>query len=299
MGMLRRLRATFSKSAPDFDEERRFHIDRRADDYVRGGMTPAEARDAARRRFGNPTLLKEQTEDVDIVRWIDDLRRDSAFALRMLWRNPGFSLLAILCLTLGIGANAAVFGWIEGILLRPFPLVVGQDRLFAVTATSRGSSGHDSVSWPDWQDLQRASTLADAFIAERITGTTLSIGDRAERASGSLVSSNYFESLGVRPFLGRGFERGEDVGRNAHPVTVISYQLWRDRFHADPAIVGKTQALNGLPHTIVGVAPEGFYGTFVGYAFQFWVPASMQPQFDSGLYKLDDRGAPWVEGSCD
>ena len=137
------------------------------------------------------------------------------------------------------------------------------------------------MSWPDWLDLQRNSTLVEAFIGEKITGTTLSIGDRAERASGSMVSANYFDAIGVRPMLGRGFEPGEDAGRNAHPVTVISYQMWQDRFHGDPAIIGKTQVLSGLPHTIVGVAPQGFYGTFVGYAFQFWVPASMQSQFDA------------------
>jgi hypothetical protein len=93
--------------------------------------------------------------------------------------------------------------------------------------------------------------------------------------------------------LGRGFEPGEDSGRNAHPVTVIRYRMWQDRFHGDPAVIGKTQRLSGLPHTIVGVAPKGFYGTFVGYAFQFWVPASMQSQFDAGVYKLEDRGARW------
>ena len=125
--------------------------------------------------------------------------------------------------------------WIEGVLLRPYPLVSRQDRLFAVTATSRGTSEHSGVSWPDWADLQRESTTVEAFIAERITGTTLSIGDRAERAPGSMVSANYFAALGVRPILGRAFAPGEDVGRNAHPVTVISYQLWRDRYHGDPA----------------------------------------------------------------
>src|SRR5206468_10871514 len=132
--------------------------------------------------------------------------QDLRFGFRMLWRSPGFALLAIGCLTLGIGANAAVFSWIEGILLRPYPLVSGQDRLFAVTATSRGTSEHSGVSWPDWADLQRESTTVEAFIAERITGTTLSIGDRAERAPGSMVSANYFAALGVRPILGRGCE---------------------------------------------------------------------------------------------
>jgi predicted permease len=296
MGWVQRLRGSFWQREDDFDEERRFHLDERTDEFVRSGMSPDEARRAAVARFGNSTLARERTQDVDMFRWIDDLRRDAGYSLRMLRRSPGFSLLAIVCLTLGIGANVAVFSWIEGILLRPYPLVVDQDRLFAVTGTARGAPGHTDMSWPDWLDLQRGATLVDAFIGEKITGTTLSIGDRAERVTGSMVSANYFDAIGVRPVLGRGFAAGEDAGRNAHPVTVISYQMWQDRFHRDPAIVGKTQMLSGLPHTIVGVAPRGFYGTFVGYAFQFWVPASMQSQFDAGAYKLEDRGARWIEG---
>jgi predicted permease len=296
MGWLRRLGGTFSRSDGDLDEEMRFHLDERTDEYVRSGMNRDEARHAAIRRFGSATLAKERTREADTVRWMHDFRRDAGYALRMLWRSPGFSFLAILCLTLGIGANAAVFSWIEGILLRPYPLVANQDRLLAVTGTNRGNPGTDDVSWPDWLELQRNSTLLDAFIAEKITGTTLSIGDRAERASGSMVSANYFDAIGVHPMLGRGFEPGEDSGRNAHPVTVISYQMWQNRFHGDAAIIGKTQVLNGLPHTIVGVTPKGFFGTFVGYAFQFWVPASMQAQFDAGVYKLEDRGARWIEG---
>jgi predicted permease len=109
------------------------------------------------------------------------------------------------------------------------------------------------------------------------------------------VSANYFDAIGVHPLLGRGFEPGEDSGRNAHPATVISYQLWQSRFKGDPQIIGKTQRLNNVVHTIVGVAPEGFYGTFVGWAMQFWVPASMEETFEAGGYKLEDRGARWIE----
>ena len=296
MGWFRRLHSTLADTESTFEEERRFHLDERTAEYVRMGMNREEARRLALSRFGNATLAMEQTHDADTFRWMHDLRRDVAYALRILRRSPGFSIVAIVCLTLGIGGNATVFSWIEGILLRPYPLVVDQNRLFAVTGTSRGTPGHDDVSWPDWLDFQRNSTLAEAFIGEKITGTTLSVGDRAERVTGSMVSANYFDAIGVRPILGRGFERGEDSGRNAHPVTVISYQMWQQRFHGDPAVIGKTQLLAGLPHTIVGVAPEGFYGTFVGYAFQFWVPASMQAQFDAGAYKLEDRGARWIEG---
>ena len=216
----------------------------------------------------------------------------------MLRRSPGFSALAILCLTVGIGATAAVSSWIEGVLLRPFPLVVDQDQLVALTGTNRGAAGggREDVSWPDFKDLERSSNLAEAFIGDKITGTTLSIRDRAERVPGSMVSANYFDAIGVHPILGQGFQPGDDVGRNAHAVTVISYQMWQERFHGDPSVIGQTQLLAGMPHTIVGVAPQGFYGTFVGYAFQFWVPASMQTQFDAGVYKLDDRGARWIEG---
>src|SRR5262249_6903513 len=134
----------------------------------------------------------------------EELRRamfqDLRFGFRMLRRNPGFSILAVVCLTVGIGATAAVFSWIEGILLRPYPLVVDQDRLVAVTGTNRGGE-RDDVSWPDFKDFERTSTLADAFIGEKITGSTLTLGDRAERVLGSMVSANYFDAIGVHPVL--------------------------------------------------------------------------------------------------
>ena len=214
----------------------------------------------------------------------------------MLLRNPGFSILAILCLTLGIGTNAAVLSWIEGILIRPYPLVAHQDRMVALFGTKQGTTEKEGLSYPDFLDLQKNSTLFESFIVDRITGTTLSIGDRAERASGGIVSANYFDALGVRPMLGRGFRPEEGEGRNAHPVTVISYLTWQDRYKGDPNIVGKTQFLDGVQHTIIGVAPEKFHGTFIGYSFNFWVPTSMQETFDSTGYKLEDRGARWIEG---
>jgi predicted permease len=220
--------------------------------------------------------------------------QDLRFGFRMIRRSPGFSLLVILCLSVGIGATTAVMSWIEGILLRPFPLVAKQDRMFALTGTDR--QGRTDVSWPDLQDLRKNCTLVDTFIAEHIGGATLNVGERAERATGSVVSSNYFETLGIHPILGRTFDPSEDIGRNAHAVTVISYENWKNRYKGDPQIIGKQQMLNGTYHTIIGVAPEGFYGTFVGYSWQFWVPASMEEVFEGGGYKLENRGARWSEG---
>ncbi|OLE97691.1 MAG: hypothetical protein AUG75_05295, partial [Cyanobacteria bacterium 13_1_20CM_4_61_6] len=176
------------------------------------------------------------------------------------------------------------------------PLVAHQDRMFALIGTTRGVPGHNGLSYPDFVDLEKDSTLFESFIIDRITGTTLSVGDRAERASMGIVSANYFGALGVRPILGRGFRPEEETGRNAHPVTVIAYRTWKDRYNFDPNIIGRTQSMNGVQHTIVGVAPERFHGTFIGYSFSFWVPTSMQEAFDTTGYKLEDRGARWIEG---
>lgn len=298
-----RLRSLFRKpeAEQELSDEIQFHLQSQIDEFVAEGMNPEEARYAALRALGGPEQVKEACRDMRNVNFVEDLLQDLRFGFRMLRRSPGFSILAVLCLTLGIGANAAVFSWIEGILLRPFPAVAHQERLVAVVGT-KGTGGKEPtdsgftvLSWPDWVDLQRNCTLFDSFIADPIMGTTLSIGERAERATGSVVSSNYFDALGVRPVLGRGFLPEEDSGRNAHPVVVISYWIWKERFGGDGGIIGKTQLLNGVPHTIIGVAPQDFYGTFVGWPVQFWVPISMQETFIGSRYQLQDRGGLWIE----
>jgi len=294
---IHRLAALFRRRRleDDMAEELRSHLEMAVERNLRKGMAAEEARREARREFGGVEQTKELYRDQRGLPMIETTLQDLRFGFRMLRRSPGFSILAILCLTLGIGANAAVFSWVEGILFRPYPAVTHQEQLLALTGTARGESAPTLTSWPDLLDLQRNCTLIDSFIVTKIMGTTLSIGDRAERTTGSIVSANYFDAIGVHPILGRGFEPGEDTGRNAHPVTVISYQLWKGRFKGDSQIIGKTQRLNGMMHTIVGVAPEGFYGTFVGWAMQFWVPASMEETFEAGGYKLEDRGARWIE----
>jgi len=277
-------------------EELRIHLQMAAADRVARGESPADAAANARREFGNVGVVSEVTREATGGIWLERLAQDLRFGLRTLGRTPGFTMVAVLCLALGIGANASVYGWMEGILLRPFPGVTNQERLVAVAGTTKGTSELDELSWPDFVDLERGSTLFDAFIVNKIVGTTLTSGDRAERAVGLMVSPNYFDALGVRPVLGRGFTSDEGTGKNGHPVTVISYREWKERFRGDPAIIGKTQTYNGVPHVIVGVAPDGFLGTFVGYSMQFWVPSSMQAAFDPRGYTLDDRGARWIEG---
>ena len=212
---LSRLFGLFRKSYRDADmaEEMQAHIDLLTERNIAAGMLPHEARNLALREFGGVEQVKEIAREQRVWRWADEFLQDLRFGARMLLRSPGFSLLAILCLMLGIGTNAAVLSWIEGISIRPYPLVAHQGRMFALIGTTRGVPGHNGLSFPDFLDLEKHSSLFESFIIDRITGTTLSEGDRAERAAMGIVSANYFDALGVRPILGRGFRpKKEPVG---------------------------------------------------------------------------------------
>jgi len=292
-----RLRSFFHPNQADEEmkEELHAHLEQQINENIAKGMSAEEACRSAMRAMGGLTQIEQQCRDARGGSVLQDFIQDLRYGFRQLLRSPGLSAMAILCLTLCIGANAAVFSWVEGILFRPYPLVAHQERLFAVSATVQGEGGLDELSWPDFLDLRRNCTLCDDSFVTSITGSTLNIGDHAEVTTGSIVSANYFDAIGVHPILGRGFEADEDVGEGSHPVVVISYQMWRNRFKGDREIIGKRQRLNNVPHTIIGVAPEGFYGTFVGRAMEFWVPVSMEGIFRSGGYKLEDRGARWVE----
>jgi len=293
-----RLRSFFHPNEVDHEmkEELRAHLEQQIDENIAQGMSAEEAHRSALHAMGGLAQTEQQCRDARGGKVLQDFIQDLRYGVRQLLRRPGFSALAVLCLTLGIGANAAVFSWVEGILFRPYPQVAHQERLFAVTATVQGKQGEsslDELSWPDFLDLRRNCTLCEDAFINSITDSTLNVGDHAEVTTGSIVSANYFDVVGVRPILGRGFQLEEDIGNESHPVVVISYQLWRHRFKFDGEIIGKTQRLNNIPHTIIGVAPEGFYGTFVGRKIQFWVPASMVRTFRGHI--LEDRSARWVE----
>src|SRR5713226_6872395 len=163
---LHRLAAIFRRRRleEDLDAELRAHLEMAVELNLRKGMTAADARREALRGFGGVEQIKEIYRDQRGLPMIETTLQDLRYGFRMLRRSPGFSLLAILCLTLGIGGNAAVFSWIEGILFRPYPAVAHQEQLLAVTGTARGESGPTGISWPDLLDLERSSTLIDSFI---------------------------------------------------------------------------------------------------------------------------------------
>src|SRR5437667_12700162 len=153
----------FQKDKRDAEmaEEMQSHLDLLIERNMAAGMLPHEARNAALRQFGGVEQIKEAAREQRVWRWADEFVQDVRFGARMLFRNPGFSLLAILCLTLGIGTNAAVFSWIEGILIRPYPLVAHQGRMFALAGTTRGAE-RGGLSYPDFVDLQKNSTLFES-----------------------------------------------------------------------------------------------------------------------------------------
>ncbi|MBZ5603968.1 MAG: ABC transporter permease, partial [Acidobacteriia bacterium] len=201
---------------------------------------------------------------------------------------------AVLTLALGIGANATVFTWLKAVVFNPLPGVEASD---LVSIRWRTHQGNDlSFSWPDYLDYRSRAQSLQQLAVGRITAMSLGSGGQPERVWGALVSANYFDTMGVKPALGRAFTPDEDRNPGSHPVAVISHRLWETRFGADPAAVGREILLNKQKFTIIGVAPGPFQGSTLGLRFDLWVPAMMQQAIFSGAGSLDQRGSHWLEG---
>ncbi|MBV8202760.1 MAG: ABC transporter permease [Acidobacteria bacterium] len=208
---------------------------------------------------------------------MDALASDLRYAFRQLRKNPGFAAVAVASLALGIGANTAVFSWIDAILLRPLQGV--DDRGLVAFETLPPSGESIDNSYPDFQDYRDHLRLLSGLAMAQPIALGLGDRDHVDRIWSEMVSGNYFAVLGVKPALGRTFlpeEYGDKP--NGYPVAVISDALWHRRFQADPAIAGKVVLVNGHALTVVGVAPPEFHGTMPGLAFDIWVPTVMRPQ---------------------
>jgi len=208
------------------------------------------------------------------------------FALRTLRKSPSFAAIAFITLALGIGANATIFSILDAVLLRPLP-VAEPDRLFFVEAQHGEGNSFPSHSFPDYLDFTKGTDTID-LAAYRIAAMGLQTGAGADRAWGYLATGNYFQVLGLRPAAGRFFTPEDDSARGASPFVVLSFDTWQRRFGGNPDIAGTTLRINGLPYSILGVAPRGFHGTEVAFRPELWVPMSMQPQIE-GRSWLDER----------
>jgi putative ABC transport system permease protein len=245
------------------DEEVRFHLDMEAEKNEREGMTPHEARRAAVARFGGVDTHKESVRDARGFRWIDDLISDTRYAWRSLRRAPGFTGIAVVTLSLGVGVTTAVFTVFNAVLLRPLPYP-DADRLAVVYAQNREMQATGvNISYPDYLDWQRSVRAFAGLAVFNWGANTLSGKEGAERVSGAEISANLLPVLGVEPLVGRNFTRDEQqLGRDR--VILLGYGLWKRRFAADSSIVGRTITVDGLPHTVVGVMPPAFQFPFAG-----------------------------------
>ena len=201
------------------------------------------------------------------------LIKDLQYGLRTLRKSKGFTAVAVLTMAVGIAANTTVFSWVEAVLLRPFPGTNDPGRLVSLEMVAP-SGEHLTVSYPDYRDLRDHTKLLDGIMVTQPRPLNLGEGVHSQRIWGELVSGDFFDVMRVKPALGRffvGHERDDSPG--GHLVAVISYTLWKNHFHADPAVVGTTIRVNRYPLAIIGVAPEKFGGSMSSIAYDIWAPA--------------------------
>jgi predicted permease len=285
--LLRRLRALLRRSEmeAELDEELRFHLEKEIEQNVRGGMSPEEARRAALVEFGGVELIKEECRDVRGVRPLKDLWQDLRYAVRALLKRPGFTLVAVATLTLGVGATSAIFSVVNSVLLRPLPYK-DSERVVQVWENNlkRGWT-RDTISPLNFEDWRTQNRSFDAISAYEYDGLVLAGGESPERLVGILASSDFFRVLGVEPALGRGFLPGEDRPGAAR-VVVISSRLWQRRLGARADALGQPLTLNGEAYTVVGVMPQGF--EFPSRGVDAWVPSLdlARPRSDHFMYSV-------------
>jgi macrolide transport system ATP-binding/permease protein len=253
----------------ELDDEIRFHLETRAAELERSGLSRDDASAQARREFGSTTRMREESRSAWQFQWLEDLGADLRYAFRSFVRSPGFTVTAVLSLALGIGANTAIFTALDAVLWRPLP-VAEPAGLVQLSILRKGSRGIYNPPAELVRRLPGTGVFSDV-IASTSDGLSFAYDDRAERIIGEAVSPNFFTVLGVQPILGHAFTPAVQQGSWAAEA-VISYNFWRRRFGGDPAVIGKTIRLNTHPFTIVGVSPASFCGLARGTDYEVRIP---------------------------
>src|SRR5215468_3084427 len=281
------------RAEQELDDEIHAHLEMEIEQNVADGMSPEDARLAARRSFGSVALAKEDSRTMWGLWSLEIFWRDLRYGLRMLLKSPNITLTAVLTLALGIGANTAIFTLLDKVLIRPLPV----EQPYQLVTFVEDASGAPAIfSYPLYAELRDRNDVLSGVVAHDQKPFSLSDGSQSERVVGQIVSGNYFATLGVRPALGRFFLPEEDRTPGTHPVIVISHGLWQRRFGGNRAVIGKTVILNNYRYTVVGVAPSEFTGTTRGAVNDVYVPIMMQvqPGSERGGF-LDNRNAGWLQ----
>ncbi|WP_353072565.1 ABC transporter permease [Tunturiibacter gelidoferens] len=272
----------------EIDEELRSHIQHRADDLERGGLPRAEAERRARIEFGGYQRLKEESREALGGQFGAGLLQDIRFAMRRMAKKPGFAVVAILTLAFAIGANAVVFAVLNAFILRPLN-VPQSESLYGLW---RLSSNDMAESYPDYLDLRDRNHSFESLVAYNVEQAALDTGNDPSRAWVDEATGNYFDALGLKPYLGRFFHGSDEHGPNSAPYIVLTYDFWHSHFQGDPGVIGRVVRLNKFPYTIIGVGPPEFHGTLMFFNPDFFVPIVNHAQFDEN--DLNNRGDRWV-----
>jgi predicted permease len=274
MNPLQSLRSPLRRKE-ELSDELKSHLQMAIADRIARGESPAEARRAAAREFGNVPLIADVTREHWGWLRLEHLLQDLRSALRQMRRSPGFSITAVLTLALGIGALTTVATWSNAVLYNPWPHVEAPRELRFVDATVLGNNGY-SVHYDNYRFMRESGrSWKDAVAFSQAQVNLTQPGAQPAAFTAGLVSSNYFQFLGIRPQSGRFFmPNGNDRAYGANDEIVLSDALWRDRFNADSSIAGRAVSINGHPFTVVGIAPREFAGIFGGVAEAAWIPLS-------------------------
>jgi len=286
---LRSLAAKFfhrSETADDMEEELRSHIQHRADDLERSGMDRSEAERRARIEFGGYEKFREESHEALGGNFIETLLQDVRFSLRLLRKSPGFTLVAVLTLALGIGANAVVFSIMNALIVRP----VNVPEARSLYAIERGKDQAINHSYPDYVDLRDRNRSFEGIAAYNVASAGLDTGNNPSSVWLMEVTGNYFDMLKIRPYLGRFFHGSDEHGDNSAPYIVLTYGYWHSHFQDDRGVVGRVVQLNKHPFTILGVAPPDFQGTLLFLGPDIWVPLVNQEQVE-GVNLLNARSS--------
>jgi predicted permease len=273
----------WNRMETELKRELAHHLHELTAEFERRGYPRAEAMRMAKREFGGAEQVKEGCRDERRWAWMTGIRQDVVFAFRQMRRSPGFAVTAVLILTLGIAANVIVFGVLQALILRPVDLPHA-DRVM----TLQPKRDSPFVAYPEMRDVRDANTVFSAVAAMEIQDFGLEANGVTRPVWGSEVSGQYFEVVGIKPFLGRLLQRADDDHPGTSEAAVLSWPAWKSDFGADPNIVGTTVRIDKHPYTIVGVTPENFYGTEKMGQVDIFVPMANEASLD-GVNWLDSR----------
>ena len=286
------------RSGQRLEDEIQFHLDQQIAENLAAGMSREEARYAAMRAFGNPTFLKEETRDTWGWAWLEQIAQDLRYGARTLGKNPGFTMVAVLAVALGVGVNTGIFSALNGVALKLLPVpraeqIVSVDQIFhgMFRRNLHGESG--LFSYSEYKNYRANNQVFSGLLAYAPFLEATLGGENPKQLMGAETSCNFFDVLGERPALGRTFVEEDCGAPGASPVVVVSDELWRSRFDADPLIVGKSVSLNRSKFAVIGVAAPGF-GGLDPWPSEFWAPLTMQKALEPDSDLLSEGNTGWL-----